>query len=170
MSKHLVLMRHAKSDWSVSGQKDFDRELNPRGNRDAPRMGGRLVQEKNFNPDCVVSSPAVRTTNTVRYVCEQLKYDEEKIVFEPDIFEGSVRSLLKIVNSFDNSLNTILLVGHNPGLSYLAEYLTKQEIGELPTAGVISMLFELDSWDQISEGTGSLEWFIYPKDTEENEG
>ena len=160
-------MRQAKSDWSVSGQKDFDRELNPRGNRDAPRMGGRLAQEKAFIPDAVVASPAVRTSNTARYVCEQLKFEEDKIVFDAEIYEGSVRNLLKVVNSLEDSCNTVLLVGHNPGLSYLAEYLTKQEIGELPTAGVISIKFELDSWALVSEGIGNLEWNIYPKDAEE---
>ncbi len=167
MFKHLVLMRHAKSDRSVSGQKDFDRDLNTRGNRDAPRMGGRLVQEKNFVPDLVVASPAVRTSNTAKYVCEQLKFPEEKIVFEEEIYEGSVRNLLKVVNSLNDSSNTVLLVGHNPGISYLAEYITKQEIGELPTSGIVSIHFELDSWSLISEGTGKLEWYIYPKDTDE---
>ncbi|MBC7759767.1 MAG: histidine phosphatase family protein [Phormidesmis sp. FL-bin-119] len=167
MFKHLVLMRHAKSDWSVTGQKDFDRELNPRGNRDAPRMGGRLTQEKGLKPDLVIASPAIRTSNTAKYVCEQLKFPEEKIVFDEEIYEGSVRSLLKVVNSLDDSCNTVLLVGHNPGISYLAEYITKQEIGELPTSGIVSIHFEFDSWSLISEGTGKLEWYIYPKDADE---
>lgn len=166
MTKQLVLMRHAKSDWSNSGQRDFDRELNTRGNRDAPRMGGRLAQEQNFIPDLVLSSPAIRAKRTAEYVCEQLKWNEDAIVYEPDIYEASLRTLLRIVNELDDQYDKVILFGHNPGLTYFTEFLTKNVINNLPTAGIVSIKFDIDTWKMVSEGLGQLQWFIYPKDHE----
>lgn len=166
MYKQLVLMRHAKSDWSVSGQRDFDRELNHRGHREAPLMGARLKLEKGFIPDKVVSSPAARAKLTAAYVCEQLPFVEENILLEEDVYEASVRTLLRVVNQLEESCQKVLVFGHNPGLSYLAEYLTKQDIGDMPTSAIISITFELESWGLVSEGTGKLDWYIYPKDSE----
>lgn len=166
MAKHLVLMRHAKSDWSESSQRDFDRELNFRGHRDAPRMGARLAQEKAIVPDLVISSSALRAKLTALYVCEQLKYPEDQILLEDDIYDASVRTLLRVVNELDDNKHSVLLFGHNQGLTYFAEALTKAEIGNIPTAGVVSIHFEIDSWKMVSEGLGRLEWFIYPKDSD----
>ena len=166
MPKYLVLMRHAKSDWSVAGQRDFDRELNVRGHNNAPRMGGRLATELGFSPDLVLSSPATRAKLTAEYVCEQLKYPLEKIVFEEDIYEASVRTLLRLTNELPDGADKILIFGHNPGLTYFAEFLTKKEINNIPTSGIVCIKFEIDTWKMVSEGLGNLEWFVYPKDAE----
>lgn len=166
MPKQLVLMRHAKSDWSVSGQKDFDRELNFRGHRDAPKMGARMKLEKGFVPDLVVSSPAVRAKLTAQYVCEQLPYEEDRIMWEDDIYEASVRTLLRVVNNLEDSCEKVLIFGHNPGLSYFIEYLTKETVGDIPTAAVANIVFEFDTWKAVSEATGKLHWYIYPKEGE----
>jgi phosphohistidine phosphatase len=164
MSKQLVLMRHAKSDWSGMAGNDFDRPLNNRGYRDAPLMGLRLANVQHFKPDFVISSPAERAKLTAQYVCEQLPYEEEKLVFEQDIYEASPRTLLRITNELDDKYEKVLLVGHNLGLTHYAEFLTKTVIGNIPTAGIVSISFEIDSWKMVSEGLGRLDWFIYPKD------
>jgi phosphohistidine phosphatase len=129
-------------------------------------MGARLKMEKQFIPDLVVSSPSVRTKRTAFYVCEQLDYPEENIVYEEDVYEASVRTLLRVVNSLDDKFSNVLLFGHNPGLSYLSEYITKETIGDLPTAAIISLQFDFDSWAMVSEATGRVSWYIYPKDGE----
>jgi phosphohistidine phosphatase len=162
MTKTLLLIRHAKSDWSVQGQKDFDRELNQRGNMDAPRMGSKLF-EMGIKPDLVVSSPAQRARSTAEYICEQIKYPLERIDFNEEIYEASVRTLLKVVNELNDIYSTVVIVGHNPGFSYLAENLTGAVIGDLPTCGIIELTFEFDSWALVSQNTAKLKSFIYPK-------
>ncbi len=162
MGKTLILIRHAKSDWSESGQKDFDRELNQRGHMDAPRMGGKL-KELGIVPDLIVSSPAARARLTVEYICEQINYPLQSIDFEDDIYEASVRTLLKVVNELNDKHNTVIIVGHNPGFTYLAENLTHAEIGNIPTCGIVELTFDLDSWALISQNTATLKNFIYPK-------
>ena len=162
MGKTLILIRHAKSDWSNSGEKDFDRSLNQRGHMDAPRMGGKL-HEMGIKPDLIVSSPALRATLTAEYICEQIGYATENIDFQEDIYEASVRTLLKVVNELNDAYKTVLIVGHNPGFSYLAEYLTGKEIGTIPTCGIVELEFELDKWNMLSQNTANLKNFIYPK-------
>jgi phosphohistidine phosphatase len=162
MAKTLIFMRHAKSDWSVPGQKDFDRTLNNRGLGDAPRMGRRLL-EIGVKPDLVLSSPAIRAKTTAESVAEQLGYDIDSIVYEDEIYESSVRTLLKVVNSLDDKYNCVIIFGHNPTHTYLAEYLTKEAIGNIPTAGAVCINFEFDSWKLVSEATGKMQWFEYPK-------
>jgi len=162
MGKTLIFMRHAKSDWSVAGQKDFDRTLNNRGLGDAPRMGRRLF-ELGIKPDLIVSSPAIRAKTTAEYVAEQLHYDIDEIVEDKEVYEASVRSMLAVVNGLDDTKNCILIFGHNPTHTYLSEYLTKEAIGNIPTAGAVCIDFEFDSWSLVSQSTGKMRWFEYPK-------
>jgi len=162
MAKTLILIRHAKSDWSNSGEKDFDRSLNQRGHMDAPRMGGKL-HEMGIVPDQIVSSPALRTTLTAEYICEQIKYPFEKVDFQEDIYEASVRTLLKVINELDDKHKTVIIIGHNPGFSYLAEYLTGTEVGDVPTCGIVELNIEFDKWALVSQHTATLKSFIYPK-------
>ena len=155
-------MRHAKSDWSMPGQKDFERQLNARGLSDAPRMGNKLF-ELGVKPDLIISSPAERAKLTAERVAEQLKYDTDSILFEPEVYESSVRTLLGIVNQLDSKYKEVIIFGHNPTHTYICEYLTKEVIGNIPTAGAVCIEFESDNWAEVSEGTGKMKWFLYPK-------
>ncbi len=159
--KVLYLLRHAKSDWSDSSQDDFDRGLNKRGLSNAPFMG-KILEERGVSPNRIFSSPAKRAQLTSLMVSEQLKA-QNLLEFVEDIYEASPRSLLGLINELDDSLEEVMFVGHNPTFTWLAEYLTKEEIGNIPTAGCVKIKFEFDSWELVSEGTGELIWFEYPK-------
>jgi phosphohistidine phosphatase len=165
MVKNLFLIRHAKSDWSVGGQKDFDRELNGRGLNDAPKMGRKLY-DIGVKPDLIISSPAQRAKLTAQLIAEQLKYDTDKIAFDPEIYEASVRSLLNVINAIDDRYNNVIIFGHNPTFTYIAESLTKKEIGNIPTCGAVQIEFNIKSWAEVSAGTGNMKSFIYPKGLE----
>lgn len=161
MLHKLYLLRHAKSDWSVSGQKDIDRDLNAKGLNDAPRIGRRLY-EMEVMPDLIICSVAQRTRQTAEYICEQLKFDQDAIVFNEDIYEASMRTLFNTITTLDDHHKSVMLIGHNPGFTYLAEYLTKEEIENVPTCGVVCIEFDIDSWKEVSGGLGVLKWFIHP--------
>lgn len=164
MVKNLFLVRHAKSDWSDPGQKDFDRDLNTRGRLDAPRMGRKLY-EMNVQPELLISSPAKRARLTAEFISEQLQYDLDKIEWKDEVYEASVRSLLALINDIPDTFNKVMIVGHNPAFTYIAEYLTKQPIDNIPTCGIVHISFDIDSWKEVSSDLGTLEWFIYPKKT-----
>lgn len=160
--KTLYLIRHAKSDWSNPGQKDFDRPLNSRGERVAPKMGRELFARE-VKPDYICSSPSKRTRQTVAYICEGIQVDEETVEFKEAIYEASTGAMLRVINGFDDKHGTAMLVGHNPSSSFIAEYLTDEIINNIPTCGVLKINFEVESWQHISKSTGILEWYLYPK-------
>jgi phosphohistidine phosphatase len=165
MTKILYLLRHAKSEDSVNGQKDFDRELNQRGYYDAPSMGVRM-NELGVNPDMIFCSSAKRASLTGEYICERIKYNLEQIIFDDDLYEASSRTLLTKINTLDDQLKEVLFIGHNPTHTYIAEYLTGKEIGNIPTCGCLKISFEVNSWAEVSKDLGKLDWFIFPKDQE----
>lgn len=161
MAKHLILIRHAKSDWSFD-VPDFSRPLNKRGNRDAPIMAKRLAAQKLF-PEMLISSPANRAISTAKLFAKEMDYELDRIQEESAIYEAETLSLLKIVNSFDNQLNYIALFGHNPGVSLFAHYLCHKSQVDFPTCACMHLKFETDDWATLSMDTGDLVWFSYPK-------
>jgi phosphohistidine phosphatase len=162
MAKTLYLIRHAKSDWSVSGQKDFDRSLNSRGIQDAPMMG-KLFKSLHVNPELIISSPAIRAKETAEFVAEQLGYSIDKIKYDEEIYEASPRTLLRYINNLDNKVNNLAMFGHNPTFTYLAEYLSNEQLGNIPTCGAVKLHFELDDWTAVTQATSKMVWFEFPK-------
>ena len=161
MTKTLFLLRHARASEKQSGQQDIDRELNSIGLQNSTRMG--IYMSKNsIRFDIIISSPAIRAKTTASLIAEQIKYAPHKIHENPEIYEASVRTLLRVVNQLKDEWDTVLIVGHNPSITYLSEYLSKSEIGNMTTCGLVNIQFEVDSWAEISEGTGELLSYQYP--------
>ncbi|MTI21024.1 histidine phosphatase family protein [Fulvivirga sp. RKSG066] len=161
MSKTLFLLRHARASDRLIGQKDFDRELDSIGLQNSTRMGINF-SHKAVHFDMIMSSPAMRAKQTASLVSEQIKYDTKKIHLNEEIYEASVRTLLQVINRLKDEWTTVLIVAHNPSISYLAEYLTGSEIGDMTTCGVCHLEFETESWAEVSEGTGELITYEYP--------
>ncbi|MBC8111162.1 MAG: histidine phosphatase family protein, partial [Verrucomicrobia bacterium] len=142
MTKNLYLVRHAKAEPQSTGLPDFDRQLNDIGMQEATKMG-KLLSDLQIKPDLIVSSPASRTTTTAEILCDWLDYTASAIRFEMLIFESaSMEKLLGIINGFSEEKQHIILVGHNPLISYLAEYLTGENVGDLPTGGTACIGWE----------------------------
>lgn len=161
--KNLLIMRHAKSDWEDSSLADFDRPLNPRGNKAAPLMGKELVV-RNKIPDLIISSPANRAKSTAEKVAEYSGYQID-IQFEKDFYFGYVDEIINIIKKADKTKYRIMVVGHNPTLESLIATLCKNPVNyAMPTAAVASILFDIEDWKQLNKRTGTLEWLIKPKD------
>lgn len=160
--KSLYLIRHAKSSWADLEMKDFDRPLNDRGKKNAPFMGKWLAQE-NIHPDLIISSPAKRAITTARKIAKEIDYLKDKIIQDKNIYEASVKTLLQIVNQIENEQNIVFLFGHNPGFTDFANYLTGENISNIPTCGIVQINFEIDDWKEVSKDLGTLIRFEYPK-------
>ncbi|MBY0425331.1 MAG: hypothetical protein K2Q22_06820 [Cytophagales bacterium] len=89
-----------------------------------------------------------------------------KIVPNESIYEASPRTLMDIINGLDNTKSFAVIFGHNPGLTYIAEYLTGAVIGNIPTAGCVLIRFEVDAWSHISKDSGTLVWEQFPEGEE----
>ena len=161
MAKNLVLVRHAKAIPAENNIKDFDRMLNEKGMTEAMQMGNKLMS-KYPNEPIFVSSSALRTLQTAQYFAEQFKIEADKIVCRDEMYEASARILLNEICAFENDWETVFLFGHNPGISYIAENLTKESVGDFPTCGVMSILFECHNWNEISSGIGKIQFYDFP--------
>ena len=147
----LILLRHAKSDWS-GHEGDHDRPLAKRGRRQASDAGRWLAV--NVDPiDLAVVSTAKRARTTWDLVSEEL--DEPPIThYDDDAYAASLSELLHIVRSLDEALGTVVLVGHNPGIEDLAETLTGDTV-PMPTSALA--VIELTStWDGAGRVLGLL--------------
>lgn len=157
-------MRHAKSSWAEPMQDDFDRTLNDRGKTDAPEMGRRLIK-KGIKPDLIVCSAARRTRKTAGLVAEALNYNESNIQREHDLYEATVNDMLHVIRQLDDEKDTILLIAHNPTVTGMVGYLSGSYIENMPTASQVHITFAVQSWKQVAQNTGELNWFDYPKNT-----
>lgn len=158
----LFLIRHAKSSWADPGMSDFDRPLNKRGKMNAPFMG-KLLAKENILPDLIISSPAKRAITTAKKIAKEINYKNENILLNEKIYEASEKTLLKIINEISDKNKTVFMIGHNPGFTALLNYLTEENISNIPTCGIVEINFEIDSWKEVSNGMGKLVRFDYPK-------
>lgn len=160
--KTLTLLRHAKSSWKDHDLPDHKRPLNRRGERDAPVMATR-ISEAGIRPSLMMSSPAVRAWNTARIVAREISYPLEFLQREEELYMAGVEDFLQLLRRQDNKFNSIMLVGHNPGLTDFANYLMPGLTDNIPTSGVVSMTVDTDDWN-LAEGTGmELLVFDFPK-------
>jgi phosphohistidine phosphatase len=160
--KHLLLMRHAKANIGEAGMLDWDRSLSERGKKDAPEMGKRIKQF-GFKPDLIVSSPAKRTLKTAKAIAGELHYAEHQIQFEESIFDAHIEDVLRLIRNLPPETKNIILVGHNPAFTGLVGYLSSSFIEHLPTAGIALIDFDLPDWKLITQHSGNLVWFDFPK-------
>lgn len=161
MSKTLYLIRHAHAEGAESGQKDVERNLTSVGARDANRLGMYLANSQ-INPDLIMVSHADRAWATAGIVAEQLRYGTDKIVRNEELYEAPIRILLKIINELPEKMECVILVGHNPGISFLADYLTSEDIGNMTPCTAIAIEFEVDDWSLVASNTGNSKFIRIP--------
>ena len=159
MTKTLYLVRHAKASDSVS--PDLIRPLVASGMIDAARMGRHLAS-KMQGIDLILTSNSERTQMTAQVFCEQLGIDNQRIKVEEDLYESSPMHYLTALSEVSDSLNSVMIVGHNPSISYLAEYLTGEEIGSMPTCAVIGIAFDNLTWAKITKKSGKMTFYDSP--------
>ena len=164
----LYLIRHAKSSWADPGMNDFDRPLNDRGKKNAPFMGKQL-RKRGEQPDLLVSSTANRAISTARLIAHELNYSLNKIKPNDALYHASVATWLKEVNALPDKKKTIMVFGHNDGITAFANYLTDEEISNIPTCGIVKINFDFDTWKMVSKGNGTMDYFDYPKRYKENQ-
>lgn len=162
MGKQLFIIRHSKAKEIKVAQRDFDRELSAKGIGHAHLMANQLV-ELGIGVQKMYVSPARRTVMTARIFSEVLSYPLADIIYDKRIYEASLQTLLSLVNTFDEASDTVFLIGHNPGLTYLADHLSYESVEFLPTTGIAYISFEVDEWALLSGGLGKLEWLKTPK-------
>lgn len=143
------------------GETDKERELSPQGMRESLLIGSYLHKEK-ITPDAIISSTARRAKATADSVADALRLDTDKVTVHDELFQASPRTFVDVINQLDDSINHVIFVAHNPTITYVAEYLTHAEIGDLVPAGLAIIRFSFNSWKEVNAGNGDLVNYIYP--------
>ncbi|GGK87457.1 histidine phosphatase family protein [Rufibacter glacialis] len=161
--KTLYLLRHAKSSWKYEELSDHDRPLNKRGRTDAPLIGQELV-EREVKLDLIISSSAVRAITTATLVAKELGIDPEQIGVQEELYLIATEDLRMFAQSLPDEYHQVMLVGHNPALTELANHFSPEKnIANIPTAGVVALSFDCHYWAEISGDNAKLLFFDFPK-------
>jgi phosphohistidine phosphatase len=162
MPRRVTLLRHAKSSWGDPSLTDSDRPLNNRGERDAPMMGHRLL-DQGVRPSLILTSSARRARQTARLVAREMNYPIEFIQGEPDLYLASPETMLEVIGRLEDSFNEILICAHNPGITELANQLCGIAIDNVPTCGIVVFEADVAKWNELGDADCKLVYFDFPK-------
>jgi phosphohistidine phosphatase len=152
--KTLLILRHGKSSWKNAELADHDRPLKKRGKRDAGKMGN-LIKYEGLEPEIILTSTAKRAADTAKIVADTSGFDGD-IRFHRTIYHGDILDYLELLISLDPEINTVMIVGHNPGLEeFLSDLIDVVEW--MPTGTLAQVALDIEDWSDIEEiTTGKL--------------
>jgi phosphohistidine phosphatase len=159
--KTVTAVRHAKSDWST-GRPDVRRPLNKRGKKDAPEMGSRIAAWEN-RPGLLLSSPATRAHNTARLIARALRYPENEIALDEDLYGATARTMYDVLSGLPATVEHVAFFTHNPGITEFVNTVAAAHVENVPTCGVATFEFDISDWSEIAPAAGRMVNFDYPK-------
>lgn len=162
-AKTLILVRHAKSSWDNEGLPDFERPLNKRGKEDAPKMAKGLMERK-IDIDAFISSPAKRAKKTAELFMEEFEVKKSKLILVPALYLASVEAFYQTIHEVDDTLKSIALFSHNPGITYFANGLIDDvRLDDMPTCSIFAVKVLGNAWSAFKDAEKEFLFFDYPK-------
>lgn len=158
--KKLILVRHAKSSWKHN-VIDHERPLNSRGNSDASLVSN-YIKNKNLKIDKIVSSDAIRAKATALFFISNLNIDKNLLDFNHNLYDFSGINLLKTIKEIDDSINSLMIFGHNHAITDFVNTFGSVFIDNVPTCGVVIIEFNIQKWSKINKG--KTIYTLFPKD------
>jgi len=159
--KNLLILRHAKSAYPPDVTDDFDRPLNGRGKKDAPRIA-RLLCAFGPTPERIVSSPALRARETAEAVVAGLGAAAELLSFDERLYLASTDVLNQVAGELPDALSSVLIVAHNPGMEQWIGRLCGGNV-RMPTAGLAAIELPISRWIDVERVRGQLQWLVIPR-------
>ncbi len=149
--KTLILMRHGKSSWDYE-VNDRDRPLQEKGINDALLVASRFDLKKG-DIDAVFSSPAIRALHTCTIFLRHLKFPLDRLKLTEELYDFSGGNVHQFIKQLDDSLETVMIFGHNNAFTYIANSLGNASVDNVPTAGLVQIKFSSNNWGTIGQGT-----------------
>ncbi len=148
--KNLIVIRHAKSSWHAP-LKDIDRPLEKRGIQDAHLVATKALKHlpKTF---MIWSSVAKRASETAMIFAQNFSYPLENILFKPELYTFDELQLEKVISSFNNDYDNVILFGHNEAITNFVNKFGDVYIDNVPTSGFVSLTFDTSSWQTLENG------------------
>lgn len=170
--KSLTILRHAKSGWDATVERDFDRPINVRGQRGAELIGQWLKRQK-LPVDRIIASPAVRVTQTLDIFQPAADLDALEPQWDRRIYLASAATLIDVIRDIGGDAAHLLISGHNPGLEDLILMLVPESADDelraqveqkLPTSALARLELDIDDWPALDTGSARFAAFIRPRD------
>lgn len=158
--KTLLFLRHAKSSWKHD-LSDHKRPLKGRGKRDAVLISEHVKSLVN-KPQMMIISDAVRAQMTANYFIEAWKMKKEDVVYNHHLYDFSGQQVMEVIKSIDNSLDRVLIVGHNHAFTSIVNMLGNIYMDNLPTCGFVEIEFPVEEWNKVTNGLTKL--IVVPRD------
>lgn len=159
--RSVLLIRHTKSDWTNT-VADFDRPIRE-DRRDDARLIAKEIAKRGFKPDYIVASPAKRTLQTAKLICQEWDYKFADVVQDKTLYESTPYEIIQHLRSLSDSIANAVVICHNPSITYFINRYSDTYIDNVPTTGAALIHFDRDHWAEIGE-RGKLEWFLRPKE------
>lgn len=150
MPKTLVLVRHSKAEERSLKTGDINRSLTEKGLNDSIRMA-RFLLTRGLKPDLIISSSANRAAQTAEIFMQHMDISDKFLTLSGKLYYSSAKTILDYIYVTPDKANTVLIVGHNPGISELLKGLSagRESFMENTQAAVFS--YEIDHWHQLDE-------------------
>lgn len=152
MQKNILLMRHGEAGTAL---RDFDRPLTDKGVAQCKKQG-MVLERRGIKCSAIVSSPAVRAYASAVAVAEIMNFPVDKIKVIDALYNASEEAILPVIQNFEDVWHTVLLVGHNPGFSFLASALCPEIQANLDVGELYAISFPLLHWSDVMPGLGAL--------------
>ncbi len=160
--KSLFLVRHAKSSWDDYKLSDHDRPLMRVGIKKTGRII-KFLQEKQVRPDLLISSSATRAMETAKLMAKGLSYPVQDIQIESELYHASIDSIFSLLSGLSNTLDQVMIFGHNPTFTYFANQYIKPELDNLPTSGVVRIDYNVDEWNALPLADTEVSMIVFPR-------
>jgi phosphohistidine phosphatase len=160
--KTLYIVRHAKSSWDDLTLSDHDRPLMQKGIVKTDKITQFLIQNIKC-PDLLLSSTAVRAKATADMIAEAFHYPLDKISTSRALYHADADEVFDELKDISNEIESVMIFGHNPGLTYFANQFLRPTIENLPTSGVVSIKYITDTWDEIDQAKFHVNFVMFPK-------
>jgi phosphohistidine phosphatase len=162
MAEQLIIARHGKSSWDYEAILDIDRPLAIRGITDSIRMAERM-KSRGHIPSLIITSPAIRAIHTAVIFARVLNLSWEQLRIEEKIYPGSPEDILDLLEQVDDRYPSVMIFGHNPAFTELANHFLTHRIDNIPTAGMVILDFTSGNWKEIRNLKSQNELFDFPK-------
>jgi phosphohistidine phosphatase len=167
--KTLCIVRHAKSSWDFTNLPDYERPLLETGIIRTRKIIDYLKGQK-VNPGLIICSHAVRAKETAAMIAEGFSYPVDRIKIEEKIYTGNEGDVFDVIIKIDKNIEHLMIVGHNPTLTSLANNFVDKPLDWLPTSGVVCVEFKTDKWENILQAKKKVKFVISPKLIKEGKG
>ncbi len=155
------MIHHAKSEWDEPGASDFERSLSEKGRRDVKTLGSYL-KLRGIRPDSIVSSCALRAQQTADGLADLTGF-KGRIQYLNELYFTPPETMLQVLLMQDDEHDSLFFIGYNPQLTALANLLSREHIGKIPSMGILALKFSVDTWEALETHRGAVDFMIFPK-------